>query len=50
MMHANQEFLSFGHAALVENACHVMPDRAVTNRQRVGNVFGRETLSQPWRA
>ena len=31
MMRVDQELLSIGHADLVENARHVMPNRAVTN-------------------
>ena len=45
MMRVDQELLSIGHADLVENARHVMPNRAVTNRQLIGYVLVRESLS-----
>ncbi len=43
-MRVDKELLSIGYADLVENACHVVPDRAVTDRQLVGDIFVRESL------
>ena len=37
-MRADQEFLSIGHADLIENARHVMSERTITHRQLVGNI------------
>ncbi len=44
LMRVDQELLSIGHADLIENARHVMPDRTVANRQLVGDVFVGESL------
>ena len=44
MIRVDQELLPIGHADLVENTRHVMPDRTVTDRQLVRNVFVRESL------
>ena len=43
-MRLEQELLPIGHADLVENVRHVMPDRTVTNRYLVGDLFVREPL------
>jgi len=43
-MRVEQKLLTIGHADLVENARHVMPDRTVADRQLVGDVFVREAL------
>ena len=43
-MRVDQELLPIGHADLVENTRHVMPDRTVADRQLVGDVFVRKSL------
>jgi hypothetical protein len=44
LMCVDQKPLSIGHADLVENVRHVMPDRTVADRQLVGDLFVRVAM------